>query len=673
MLHYQAGIMGWSIFYSNPNNVPLPYHCPIPIADMARILHLIVTLAFCTGAFAQEWTGAVSTDWNDPANWSAWPLDGEDIDVSSDNLTGLQLYPVISAPSVFTPDLVIVEGGMLLTITGTLTVDDRLTVGYPAVVSMTAGQLTADRLIVEGGGSFSFSGGTIDVGSVLAIVDGGINGPSTFDQSGGTVNVTGALEFECETGDFDPQYLLSDGLLYVTGDVVWFGEAPGSGRPRLWLQGGDATVSGSLLNTAASTVDMDVRITTNSQLTVAGPNIDMVHANDNIFQNNANFLMTGDVTWRNNGGYHAEYGIASFSGNARLEGEGTFDFWQLGIGMEASLDHVQPDTIAIGSAFSAFGEFEARQNTVAFTGPGGSISGFGTTAFHNLIIDHTAFTLLMTGTNTVAGTFSMLNGTVTTTPGSLTLLDNATVEGGSSASFVNGPMRKIGDDDFSFPVGKSFPLGTDGQWRRISVIGNTDGNAAFTAEFFADPYFDTSSLGPGIEAVSNVEHWRLSSTGASNGARVALYWEDAAASGLDGCDGVTVASWDGLEWQATASTVSGSCTANSGGSVATVEAVDQFDVFTIGNSRSDVSVGPGNDQALPGLYFTSQAGRNELYVHDLHSTGSIHVLDIQGRVALASRTVVDASTIPIDGLVPGPYVAVLHSAAGRIVLPFIAP
>jgi len=29
--------------------------------------------------FAQNWTGAVDNNWNNPANWTDWPLDGEDI------------------------------------------------------------------------------------------------------------------------------------------------------------------------------------------------------------------------------------------------------------------------------------------------------------------------------------------------------------------------------------------------------------------------------------------------------------------------------------------------------------------------------------------------------------------------------------------------------------------
>jgi hypothetical protein len=95
----------------------------------------------------------------------------------------------------------------------------------------------------------------------------------------------------------------------------------------------------------------------------------------------------------------------------------------------------------------------------------------------------------------------------TTTPSLLILNDNATVTGGSVSSFVEGPMKKIGDDNFTFPVGKGSiyaPIGF------ISTgMATTD---AFQAEYFRlnpQTAFGVNYQSPPIHHISYVEYWKL--------------------------------------------------------------------------------------------------------------------------------------------------------------------
>jgi len=100
------------------------------------------------------------------------------------------------------------------------------------------------------------------------------------------------------------------------------------------------------------------------------------------------------------------------------------------------------------------------------------------------------------------------NGKIRTSNSSLlTLNDNATVTGGSVTSFVEGPMKKIGDDNFTFPVGKGSiyaPIGFTS-----AGMATTD---AFQAEYFRlnpQTLFGINYQSPPIHHISYVEYWKL--------------------------------------------------------------------------------------------------------------------------------------------------------------------
>jgi hypothetical protein len=109
----------------------------------------------------------------------------------------------------------------------------------------------------------------------------------------------------------------------------------------------------------------------------------------------------------------------------------------------------------------------------------------------------------------------LLNGKVRTTAVNILVInDNANYAGGSLNSFVEGPMRKVGDEDFTFPVGKQ------GNYAPISISG-AGGNPTdeFEAEYsLGDPttIFGNTVENPPIIRVSTLEYWRMERlTGAS--------------------------------------------------------------------------------------------------------------------------------------------------------------
>lgn len=201
--------------------------------NASHLLTATLALLLLRPAQAQEWLGTIDDNWNDPANWSDWPLGGENVTIDPSFYTGAQASPVLSGNSVFIPDRLFIENGAQVTLQGALTVADRLIVGSEAEVTMNSGTLNSDRLIMEGGGAFVLANGTINVQSVLALGDDGVV-PSRFEQLNGAVNVTGELGFDVELLPSTPTYQLIAGTLTVNGDAVWAGASPEAARAACW-------------------------------------------------------------------------------------------------------------------------------------------------------------------------------------------------------------------------------------------------------------------------------------------------------------------------------------------------------------------------------------------------------------------------------------------------------
>lgn len=97
----------------------------------------------------------------------------------------------------------------------------------------------------------------------------------------------------------------------------------------------------------------------------------------------------------------------------------------------------------------------------------------------------------------------------------LTLADDAFYTGASAGSFIEGPMKKIGDDDFNFPVGSGniyAPIGISGAGGNV-----TD---EFIAEYIRQNPQSTPGLGNSIENtinhISSIEYWKINRTAGSS-------------------------------------------------------------------------------------------------------------------------------------------------------------
>ncbi|HEX8516661.1 MAG TPA: T9SS type A sorting domain-containing protein [Bacteroidia bacterium] len=574
----------------------------------SKILLLVISVLFTFKISAQNWTGNVNSNWNDPANWSSWPLTGADILIDPVNYTGASSSPVISGNSVFTPAGMIVQNGANLTIQANLTTTGRIELfTNGTIVTITAGTVFASgggsqgrfivsdgakiimnggllkanqRLIIELGGTFIFNNGTINTIQELAIGDGNALGSSLFEMNGGSLTMSLDMGFENEAGLYYPTFHMSAGTLTVAGGLTWLGEAPGAGTPKFIMSGGSGTIGGDIINDPATTVDLYMSLSGNANLAFNGAAVTLVNSTDSIKQSgNSLFTFSNTNAINNPGVYNADGGTIIFNGITSLQGSGSYKFNNVTINNAKTLSHISPTNVSVIGDFISNGNFNANLNTITFGGSSSqSIGGATSSAFYNLTINNSSPTgLTLNIPTTVTGSLLLNNGKLNTTEiNLLTLTDNTIASSGSALSFVNGPLKKTGNDAFVFPIGKN------NTWRRLAMTAPVSVASEFVGEYFDSSYSSITPYNSPLMAVTNLEYWKLDKFSTADNVQVDLTWEDAGASAISNCAQLSISHWNGTAWNYVPSNASGSCTGSGAGSIQSNAVLTDYGVLTFG-------------------------------------------------------------------------------------------
>ena len=160
----------------------------------------------------------------------------------------------------------------------------------------------------------------------------------------------------------------------------------------------------------------------------------------------------------------------------------------------------------------------------------------------------------------------------------LTLNDGVTVTGMSDASFVQGPVKKIGNDEFTFPLGDA------SNYLPITIEAPALTTDAFTAEYFRedpDPTYDKNAKDVSLDHISKVDYWTLDRTAGSSNVNVTLTWNDKS-GGIDDLVDLKVARWGGSSWKDHGN--GGTTGTASAGTIVTSSAVTSFSPFSLASS-----------------------------------------------------------------------------------------
>jgi len=256
-----------------------------------------------------------------------------------------------------------------------------------------------------------------------------------------------------------------------------------------------------------------------------------------------------------------------------------------GAGLDASTLN---NNLTVGRHFINNGTFTQQAATVTFNGSVlQNIGGTSNTTFYNLTADNTAGPtttgITLQRPTTVTNILTLTSGHITTNSTNLLTLNSAasaSYSSGSTSSFVNGPIAKVGTTAFTFPVGK-----INAGMREIGISAPSS-STNFQAEFIRAPSLNRGSVLSPITQVSACEYWTLDRTGSANVA-VTLFWNSN--SPCNGALYVTnlgdlqVARYNGSQWTSEGNVVTTGT--NISGTI-TSGVVSSFSPFSLGSKSS---------------------------------------------------------------------------------------
>ncbi len=530
-----------------------------------------------------------------------------------------------TTPTDFTSTLkFVIQNGQTMTTSA----DWTLTGEYAVLQIQSGGILQADHAI------------TIPTTGTFEIQDGGTyihNNTTTYSssilRSGATITLAPTSTFEIRKSNSTLPLLSSYGNLTINCDEFSTTNASNFG-------GNLTSITGnfSVLNTNAQQLRLANAGTT---LTVGGDFILNGSTAHFVLKNNTT---TGDQTMIVNGNVQLLSGTFAFTNDAsggrgilRLRGSGvtisndlTFSA-NLVDGSGFYLDRNVAQTLTIGHAFTS-GDWRNRfyiadagevvnevyngtvaQETISGTS-GTPIAGYSAwptsgTALSGITINNSSATgVTLRNDRRVNGTLTLTDGLFntgdcnsgTTSTTLLTLADGATMSGASAASYVNGVMRKIGNDAFTFPVGSA----TDYAPVSMSAPANaTDEFGACYASGSAIALGD--AYGTGIDHVSDCEYWHINRTVGASDVSVTLTW-DSRSCGVDDLGQLRVARWTGALWE---NVGNAGTTGDTDAGTITSGSVSSFSPFTL--ASADAS----NPLPVTLTSFTARCSESEVQLH----------------------------------------------------------
>lgn len=226
---------------------------------------------------------------------------------------------------------------------------------------------------------------------------------------------------------------------------------------------------------------------------------------------------------------------------------------------------------------------------------------------------------VLNGAATMSGNLTLSNGlVVTTTANLLTITATGSSFGGNTNSFVTGPLRKIGNAAFVFPVGKL--VGAINHYRTISISAPDNVADEFTAEFIRG---NARLLGGGLitagglQRVSQCEYWTLDhiNSGIATSVNVTIGWTAQSpcnVSYVNDLPTLVIAHFDGASWDSYGGGGSAAGAISPGAGTITWNGVNTFSPFALG------STSPGLNPLPLDLSSFSARAKNMEVVIDWH-------------------------------------------------------
>ena len=527
-------------------------------------------------------------------------------------------FLVAAPPTTTAPRTDLIKGTFVFNTASTLTWSDPLATSYTIPMDVVIEVRTGDVSMLTNGdtlinsGKIYMSGGNLKIGSAA-----------------GTKGILNKV-----AGAITPEIELLSGTLTSTGGISSY---PGGGNPWIFkLTSGNVDLNSG--TTGTDLIPFYVENTSASQFLMTGGNIyihkpsttantsEIDFGSSNVYHNvTGGHVYFGDATTAYNFDYmpyvsysypnfevagvagtvlHPKSAIASKMLSIKVNPGNTFD-------VSTSASNATSTNISLLSTLDGTyalyndGTFEERTGTLSFTGTAAqSIYAIpGEERLYNLTINNANGVFLDKPTS-VGGSLTLTNGIVySNAVNLLTFNAGASTVGASNISYVSGPVKKIGNTAFTFPVGAA------NMYRSFAISPPVSITDEFTSEYFfitPDPTYTRSSHAPSIDHISNMEYWTLSRNNGTSNVFVTLSW-NSSSGGITNLPGLKVSQWDGAVWQDNGN---GSTTGNTfAGTITSSAVTGSFGPFSLSSASPGINPLPVE---LSVFNVSSEKGINKL-------------------------------------------------------------
>ena len=404
------------------------------------------------------------------------------------------------------------------------------------------------------------------------------SGSSTGIMAGGCA-ISGALNVTSgilELDNTNTTYTFTIGSMNVTtSSDLDFGANPGSGSATVNLTGNlSQTGSGQLCSCGTSSANGNLNFAGGSQ---TAQEVNNGYINYTVESGSTVTMASNIELAGQSGGWTAGFTINSGGtlncGTYVINSSGGSDQFTLnsggtlitantaGITSSGTTGSVQSMAQTYSSGANYTYDGSAAQSTGVFT----TTPTAGTV--NNLTINN-ASGVTLSQPEAVSGVLTLTDGLLTTTTTDLITVNNGgSTTGASNSSFVNGPITKIGNQAFTFPVGSS---GTG--YVPIGISAPSTTTDAFLAQYNRSSAVLLGLVtAVGLDHVSTCDYWTLNHTAGSSAVNVTGYWNANSPCGgtyVNDLATMALAHFNGLNWNAwgndviSGSTTSGSVTWN---------------------------------------------------------------------------------------------------------------
>jgi len=472
--------------------------------------------------------------------------------------------------------------------TGKVDVTNNATLTITNTTIPTLGTLNANSTVVFNGTAAQ----TIPIASYGNLT---CSGSNTCTMSGsttisGTLSLTNAASLELNSSLLNTYTYNIGSLAMTTSGTLDFGSQDyGGGGATMNISGSYSQSGSGYIQTLGYETNGTINFTGTSQ-TISQSGSEFVNYNVNTGSTvtlGGNFSMGGGINTFNanftvssggtlNCGTHIFTNYPGYTGTTVTisSGASLTTANTAGIASSETSGSIQVST----SSFSSGANYTYNGSAVQITGI------FTTTptpnTVNNLTINNSAGVTLSQSL-AVGGVLRFTSGILSTTTSNLITVNNGgSITGASNNSFVDGPIKKIGNAAFTFPVGV-----TGVGYVPIGISAPTTATSAFQAQYIRSSARTLGAVSiAGLNHVSQCDYWTLNRTSGTSAVNVTGYWNTNNPCGgtyINDVPQVVLAHFNGTSWNAYGNDfVTGSISAGS----VTWNNVSNFSPFALGST-----------------------------------------------------------------------------------------